>query len=241
MHSPVGRTEEVKPIADGEQSGGMFRQIERETGKWVHIVSSTILFGTGIGSAFCLLMANRSKEVPSIYFATCTVVIADFLFTSPAAVVQLLTGLWLLRLTGYSLSDSWVKWGLALYFFAGACWLPVVWMQVEMRDMARAALETEKPLPERYWRRDKWWTVLGSLAACQNRFVRSHWRRNGDDRPRALSAGRSAPLFDATRVTTAQGAARNKASRADVGANLFPNSSDRRCGATLARSTPAAR
>jgi hypothetical protein len=74
-----------------------------------------------------------------------------------------------------------------------------------------------------------------------NRFVRSHWRRNGDDRPRALSAGRSAPLFDATRVTTAQGAARNKASRADVGANLFPNSSDRRCGATLARSTPAAR
>jgi hypothetical protein len=72
--------------------------------------------------------------------------------------------LWLLRLTGYSLSDSWVKWGLALYFFAGACWLPVVWMQVEMRDLARAALETEKPLPERYWRRDRWWTVLGSLA-----------------------------------------------------------------------------
>jgi uncharacterized membrane protein len=132
--------------------------------KWVHIVSSTILFGAGIGSAFCLFMANRSKEVPSIYFATRTVVIADFLFTSPAAVVQLLTGLWLLRLTGYSLSDSWVKWGLALYFFAGACWLPVVWMQVEMRDMARAALETEKPLPERYWRRDRWWTVLGSLA-----------------------------------------------------------------------------
>jgi uncharacterized membrane protein len=128
------------------------------------LFSSTILFGAGIGSAFCLFMANRSKEVPSIYFATRTVVIADFLFTSPAAVVQLLTGLWLLRLTGYSLSDSWVKWGLALYFFAGACWLPVVWMQVEMRDMARAALETEKPLPERYWRRDRWWTVLGSLA-----------------------------------------------------------------------------
>jgi uncharacterized membrane protein len=123
----------------------MFRQIERETGKWVHIVSSTILFGTRIGSAFCLLMANRSKEVPSIYFATRTVVIADFLFTSPAAVVQLLTGLWLLRLTGYSLSDSWVKWGLALYFFAGACWLPVVWMQVEMRDMARAGSKRKNP------------------------------------------------------------------------------------------------
>jgi uncharacterized membrane protein len=109
-------------------------------------------------------MANRSKEVPSIYFAARTVVIADFLFTSPVAVVQLLTGLWLLRLTGYSLNDGWVKWGLALYFFAGACWLPVAWMQVEMRDMARAALETERPLSERYWRRDRWWTILGSLA-----------------------------------------------------------------------------
>jgi uncharacterized membrane protein len=65
---------------------------------------------------------------------------------------------------GYSLSDGWVKWGLALYFFAGACWLPVVWMQVEMRDMARAALETERPLSEQYWRRDRCLTILGSLA-----------------------------------------------------------------------------
>ena len=132
--------------------------------KWVHIVSSTILFGTGIGSAFYLFMANRSKEVPSIYFATRTVVAADFLFTAPAAVVQLLTGLWLLRLTGYALGDNWVKWGLALYFFAGACWLPVVRMQIEMRDMARVAFETNTLLPARYWKRDKWWIALGSLA-----------------------------------------------------------------------------
>src|ERR1700722_18739265 len=103
--------------------------------KWVHIVSSTILFGTGIGSAFYLFMANRSKEVPSIYFATRTVVTADFLFTAPAAVVQLLTGLWLLRLTGYALGDNWVKSILALYSFAGVCWFPVVRMQIEMRDM----------------------------------------------------------------------------------------------------------
>ena len=140
--------------------------------KWVHIVSSTILFGTGIGSAFYLFMANRSKEVPSIYFATRTVVAADFLFTAPAAVVQLLTGLWLLRLTGYALSDSWVKWGLALYFFAGACWLPVVRMQIEMRDMARVAFETNTLLPARYWKRDRWWTVLG----CEKRGSSSETR-----------------------------------------------------------------
>jgi uncharacterized membrane protein len=132
--------------------------------KWLHIVSSTVLFGTGIGSAFYVFMANRSSEVTSMYFAARTVVVADFIFTAPAAAIQLLTGLWLLRLTGHSLSDGWVQWGLALYFFAGACWLPVVWMQIEMRDMARIALETGKPLPERYWQRERWWTILGSFA-----------------------------------------------------------------------------
>jgi uncharacterized membrane protein len=132
--------------------------------KWLHIVSSTILFGTGIGSAFYVFMANRSRDVPSIHFAARTVVVADFLFTAPAAVIQLLTGLWLLRLTGYSLSDSWVRWGLGLYFFAGACWLPVVRMQIEMRDIAGIAFETNKPLPERYWKKERWWTILGSLA-----------------------------------------------------------------------------
>jgi uncharacterized membrane protein len=132
--------------------------------KWIHIVSSTILFGTGLGSAFCLFMANRSKDVPSIHFATRTVVVADFLFTMPTVVIQLVTGLWLLRLTGYSLGDGWVKWALALYFFAGACWLPVVWMQLKMRDMARLAREADKPVPQLYCKMDRWWTVLGSLA-----------------------------------------------------------------------------
>jgi uncharacterized membrane protein len=132
--------------------------------KWIHILSATILFGTGIGSAFFMFMANRRKEIAGIYFAARHVVIADWLFTTPAVIVQLATGLWLLRVTGYSLSDRWVSWGLALYFFAGACWLPVVSMQIKMRDIARDALETGTPLPERYWRRDRWWLGAGSLA-----------------------------------------------------------------------------
>lgn len=132
--------------------------------KWIHILSSTILFGTGIGSAFYMFMANRRKEIAGIYFATRHVVIADWLFTTPAVIIQLASGLWLLHLTGYSLSDSWVVWGLALYFFAGACWLPVVWMQIKMRDMAKDALQSGKDLPERYWKMDRWWIILGSLA-----------------------------------------------------------------------------
>jgi uncharacterized membrane protein len=132
--------------------------------KWVHILSATILFGTGIGSAFYVFAANREKNLASIYFATTHVVIADWLFIAPAVVVQFVTGVWLLYLTGYSLSDAWVRWGVALYFFAGISWLPAVWMQIKMRDLAKAALETGRSLPESYWRLDRLWIIAGSLA-----------------------------------------------------------------------------
>ena len=132
--------------------------------KWIHILSATILFGTGIGSAFLMFTANRRKDVAGVYFAARHVVIADWLFTTPAVLVQLATGLLLLRVTGYSLADRWVALGLILYFFAGACWLPVVWIQVKMRDLARAALDAGAPLPPAYWTLDRWWIGLGCLA-----------------------------------------------------------------------------
>jgi uncharacterized membrane protein len=132
--------------------------------KWIHILSATILFGTGVGSAFYLFMANRERSIAGIYFATRHVVIADWLFTTPAIVIQFVSGVWLLPLAGYSLSDDWVRWGVALYFFVGLCWLPVVWMQIRMRDMAKAALDTGGSLPDAYWRLDRWWIIAGSLA-----------------------------------------------------------------------------
>jgi uncharacterized membrane protein len=132
--------------------------------KWIHILSSTILFGTGIGSAFYMFMANRRGDIQDIYFATRHVVIADWLFTTPSVIIQLVTGLWLTHILGYSLSEGWVLWALVLYTFAGACWIPVVWMQIKMRDMAKVALETKSALPQAYWRMDKWWITLGSLA-----------------------------------------------------------------------------
>ncbi len=132
--------------------------------KWVHILSSTILFGTGVGSAFYMFMANRRGEMAGMYFAVRHVVIADWLFTTPAVVVQLLTGLWLAYAGGFPLTEGWVMWGLLLYGFAGLCWLPVVWMQIQMRDMLRQAIVTGQPLPARYWRMDQGWILLGSLA-----------------------------------------------------------------------------
>ncbi len=132
--------------------------------KWVHVLSSTILFGTGIGSAFFMFMANRRKDIAGIYFAARHVVIADWLFTTPAVIIQLLTGMYLVHLGGYQFTQHWIAWGLGLYFFAGACWLPVVWMQIRMRDMAKAALASGTELPPRYWGLERWWSILGSLA-----------------------------------------------------------------------------
>lgn len=132
--------------------------------KWIHIISATILFGAGIGSAFHMFMANRRGKIEEIYFAARTVVLADYVFTAPAVIVQLITGMMLIQMQDYSFTDFWIAWGLALYFFAGACWLPVVWMQIKMRDMAKSALETGEPLPDRFWKLDRWWILLGTLA-----------------------------------------------------------------------------
>lgn len=132
--------------------------------KLIHIVSSTILFGTGVGSAFYMFMANRSRDVASIHFAARHVVIADWVFTTPAVIVQLLTGLAMMHVVGFEFDMGWLFWGLVLYLFAGACWLPVVWMQIKMRDMARDAYENNTPLPNAYWKMSHLWVVLGSLA-----------------------------------------------------------------------------
>lgn len=84
-------------------------------------------------------------HIGHIYFATRHVVIADWLFTTPAIIVQLLSGLWMMYLASYDFTKIWLVWGLILYFVTGACWLPVVWMQIKMRDMAKIAYDTGTP------------------------------------------------------------------------------------------------
>lgn len=130
--------------------------------KYVHILSATIILGTGIGSAFFMFMSHRRKNVANIYFAVRHAVIADWLLTTPAVIIQLLTGLYLVYLGHYPLTESWIEWGLALYFFAGVCWLPLVWMQIRMRDMAKTAVDSGMPLPGRYRAFEHWWNILGS-------------------------------------------------------------------------------
>ena len=132
----------------------------------LHIVSSTLLFGTGIGTAFFMWMANRSGNRSAITVVTGHVMRADLYFTTPAVVVQPLSGFSLMLMAGYPLdftSPNWLGVSVLLYCVAGACWLPVLWLQWKMHRMAVSS-PPESPLPARYWRYEKLWVLLGIPA-----------------------------------------------------------------------------
>lgn len=132
--------------------------------KWLHIVSSTFLFGTGVGSAFYMLMTSLTKDVRAIAVVSRHVVLADWLFTTPAIIIQPLTGFYLIHLAGFSFTSSWVRWSIILYCVAAACWLPVVWIQIQMRRFAREAADRNDVLPKIYWRYLAIWVLLGIPA-----------------------------------------------------------------------------
>jgi uncharacterized membrane protein len=132
--------------------------------KWAHILSSTLLFGTGLGSAFYMFFASLTRDARVVSVVVRYVVIADWAFTTPTIILQPLTGLYLIHLAGFPLDSAWIVGSFALYFLAGACWLPVVWMQIRMRDMAAMAAIGNVELPPAYWRYLRWWVVLGSVA-----------------------------------------------------------------------------
>lgn len=132
--------------------------------KWVHVLSATVLFGTGVGSAFYLLSVSLSRDTRAVALVARRVVQADWLFTATTMVVQPLTGWWMARLAGIPLDTPWLAWSIGLYVFAGACWLPVVWLQLRMRDLAQAAVLVDAPLPAAYWRLLWRWVALGFAA-----------------------------------------------------------------------------
>jgi uncharacterized membrane protein len=132
--------------------------------KWLHVLSSTFLFGTGIGSAFYMLFANLSQDIRAIAVVSRYVVVADWLFTSTTIIVQPLTRYYLIRIAGFPMHSRWIVWSIALYVLAGACWLPVVWLQMRLRDIAAAAVRGGTALPAQYWRYFKIWVVLGIPA-----------------------------------------------------------------------------
>lgn len=129
--------------------------------KIVHIISATILFGTGVGIAFFMLSSRFTDDLGQKFFAARFTVLADYVFTAPAAVVQPLTGLWLVRTGGYNWTDKWLIATFIIYILAACCWLPVVWIQIQLKQMVAYSLISGKALPPRYHRLFRAWFILG--------------------------------------------------------------------------------
>lgn len=129
--------------------------------KYAHILSSTLLFGTGLGTAFHGFLAFRTKDPRVVAAVGRSVVLADWFFTAPSVVIQPMTGLAMARLASIPLTQGWLALSIALYILVGVCWLPVVWLQIQLGRMAEACLKTGDPLPPLYFRYLRLWFILG--------------------------------------------------------------------------------
>jgi uncharacterized membrane protein len=129
--------------------------------KWVHVIASTILFGTGLGIAYFQWSTYRRGDVAAIASVTRLVVRADFLFTTPAVIVQLASGLLLRDMLSLPWSTAWVAWALVLFVLVGACWLPVVVIQMRLARLAASAAAAGNELPAQFHRAMRAWFWLG--------------------------------------------------------------------------------
>jgi len=127
--------------------------------KLLHILSATVLFGTGMGTAFFMYRTYLSKNDDAMAVTTRNVVMADWLFTTPAVAIQLVSGLWLTSKLGIAYDSVWFITVISLFVFVGACWIPVVWIQIRIRDLIAENADRNE-----YCKLMQAWFVLGVLA-----------------------------------------------------------------------------
>lgn len=132
--------------------------------RWTHVIGATVLLGTGAGIAFFMVMAHRTRDAKVIAHTAGTVVIADWVFTASAVIIQPISGYLLARAVGWPLTDGWLMWSLILYVVVGVFWIPVVWIQHELRDLARIAAQNGSDLPARFNQLYKIWFACGFPA-----------------------------------------------------------------------------
>ncbi len=132
--------------------------------KYLHILSSTLLFGTGIGTAFYLFVISWTRDAKLVAEIARWVVRADWMFTATTIVFQPVSGLYLAHRMGVPWSAPWLYWSIVLFVFAALCWLPVVWLQIRLRDIAQAAADAGTELPPAYAAHLGWWAALGVPA-----------------------------------------------------------------------------
>lgn len=132
--------------------------------RWLHILGACVLFGTGSGIAFFMVMAHRTRNAALIAHTASTVVIADTLFTATAVIIQPISGYFLAERIGWPMTESWIVASLGLYVLTGVFWLPVVWIQLQLRNIARAATQDCVELPPRYFTLYRIWFACGFPA-----------------------------------------------------------------------------
>jgi len=131
--------------------------------KMLHILSAVVVAGTGAGIAFFMFMANRSANVAALAVTARHVVLADWIFTAPAVVLQFVTGLLLMMKLGYSFTSVWFLFVMALFIFIGICWVPVIVIQYKLKALADSALNTGVLDPQ-FKKMMRLWTALGVPA-----------------------------------------------------------------------------
>ncbi|MEX0297942.1 MAG: DUF2269 family protein [Kordiimonas sp.] len=129
--------------------------------KTLHVIGSTILFGTGIGIAFFMFRSHFTDDIHEKLYAARNTVLADYIFTFPAVIIQPITGFWLVSQSAYEWNETWLVITYGLYVLAGLCWLPVVWIQIQLKKMLQSAAVEDKPLPNRYNKLFRLWFLLG--------------------------------------------------------------------------------
>lgn len=132
--------------------------------RWLHIIGACVLLGTGAGIAFFMLMAHRTRDASVIAYTSRIVIIADYLFTASAVVIQPITGVLLANTLGWRLSEGWLALSLGLYVLTGCFWLPVVWMQHRMHTLAADAHYRRVDLPPAYFSLFRLWFLCGIPA-----------------------------------------------------------------------------
>lgn len=131
--------------------------------KLIHILAAVVVTGTGAGIAFFMFMANRSNNPQAIYITARHVILGDWIFTTPAVIAQITTGVFLMNMQGYSFSAPWFYWVVGLFTFIGICWLPVLRIQYKLRELAKISVDSNQVSPE-FKSLMKTWTLLGIPA-----------------------------------------------------------------------------
>ncbi|PIB25842.1 hypothetical protein BFP76_12630 [Amylibacter kogurei] len=132
--------------------------------RFIHVLGAITLMGTGAGIAFFMLMAHRTHDAKLIAHTAAIVVIADTIFTATAAIVQPISGYLLAKETGWFLNEGWLLLSIFLYIFVGIFWLPVVWIQIQLRNFARESVYKNIGLTHEYYRLFRLWFIAGFPA-----------------------------------------------------------------------------